>query len=84
VELDTFLAGYEQFREFDHTSLRLIEVLRGLRYVHYAAWVASRWDDPSFKRAVPGWGSEAYWEGQTADLYEQLQVIADSSTGFPY
>lgn len=83
AELNALLAGYEQFREFDHGSLRLIEVLRGLRYVRYAAWVASRWDDPSFKRAFPGWGNEAYWEEQTADLRDQLELIADSGAGGP-
>ena len=51
------------------------EVLRGLRYVRYAAWVAQRWDDPSFPRAFPHFGSEAYWEAQCADVTEQLMVL---------
>ena len=75
VELDLMLEGYEQFREIDRTSLRLIEVLRGLRYIRYAAWVATRWDDPSFPRAFPDWGTDRYWEGQVADLYDQLRVL---------
>ncbi|MEO1170916.1 MAG: serine/threonine protein kinase [Myxococcota bacterium] len=74
-ELEAFLRGYELFREFDHGSLRAIEALRGLRYVRYAAWIARRWEDPSFKRAFPDWGTERYWEGQVADLYEQIRLL---------
>lgn len=74
-ELETMLAGYEEFRDFPHSSLRLVEALRGLRYLRYAAWVARRWDDPSFPRAFPHWGTEGYWEGQTADLLEQVHVL---------
>ena len=56
-------------------SETLVEVLRGLRYVRYAAWIAERWDDPAFPRAFPDWGSERYWEGQIADLYEQVSLL---------
>ncbi len=74
-ELEAMLKGYEEFRSFDHSSLRLIEVLRGLRYMRYAAWVATRWEDPSFVRAFPGWGTDGYWQGQMADIHEQLVVL---------
>lgn len=75
AEVDALLAGYESFRPFDRGTLRLIEVLRALRYVRYAAWIASRWEDPSFPRAFPYYGTEGYWEGQIADLYEQLELL---------
>ena len=75
VELESLLRGYEQFRSFDHGTLRLIEALRALRYVRYAAWVCARWDDPSFSKAFPDWGSERYWEQQISDLHEQLGVL---------
>jgi Ser/Thr protein kinase RdoA (MazF antagonist) len=74
--VDAFVEGYETFRAFDRGGLALVEVLRGLRYVRYAAWVASRWEDPSFPRAFPGWGGERYWAEQLADLHEQLDVLA--------
>jgi Ser/Thr protein kinase RdoA (MazF antagonist) len=77
-ELELMLAGYRQFRDFDEGTLGLIEVLRGLRYVRYAAWIARRWDDPSFPRAFPDWGSERYWETQVADLHEQLALLEPS------
>jgi len=76
-ELEALLDGYEEFRELEPGSLRLIEVLRGLRYVRYAAWVARRWDDPAFRHAFPYWGTDNYWEGQVADLNEQLRVLAN-------
>jgi Ser/Thr protein kinase RdoA (MazF antagonist) len=74
-EVDAFIEGYETFRSFDRASLGLVEVLRGLRYVRYAAWVASRWQDPSFPRAFPDWGSERYWHEQLVDLHEQLEIL---------
>ena len=43
---ECFLEGYERFREFDRSTLRLIEPLRGMRMIHYATWLARRWHDP--------------------------------------
>lgn len=74
-ELESFLSGYEAFREFDPRQLGLIEVLRGLRYIRYAGWIASRMEDPAFKKAFPEFGSESYWEGQMLDILEQVELI---------
>ncbi len=82
VEIEAMTRGYEQFRELDRASLQLIEVLRPLRYVRYAAWLTSRWQDPAFKRAFPNFGTERYWEEQIADLYEQLQVLNEEDAGY--
>lgn len=76
-ELDAFLTGYEQFRTFPHASLRLIEALRALRYIRYAAWIASRWQDPSFPKAFNDWGTHTYWQRQLTDLYEQIRYLQD-------
>jgi len=76
AEFEQMLSGYEQFREMPAGSTKLIELLRGLRYVRYAGWVAERWDDPAFKRAFPDWGTDRYWEGQTADLMEQVSLLS--------
>jgi Ser/Thr protein kinase RdoA (MazF antagonist) len=76
-EVEAMLKGYEQFRPFDWRSLRLIEVLRGLRYVRYAAWIVSRWEDPSFPRAFPHFGTENYWQGQLTDIHEQLAILQE-------
>jgi Ser/Thr protein kinase RdoA (MazF antagonist) len=72
AEVEALLEGYEQFRRFEHGTLRLVEVLRGLRYLRYAAWILARREDPSFTRAFPSFGTEVYWEGQLGDLREQL------------
>lgn len=71
------LEGYEQFGEFDFRELRLVEPLRALRMMHYAAWIASRWSDPAFPRAFPWFGGTRYWEGHINDLLEQAATIDD-------
>lgn len=38
-QLATLLSGYEEFRSFDARELHLIEALRTLRIMHYAAWL---------------------------------------------
>ncbi|MEE8522503.1 MAG: serine/threonine protein kinase [Thermoanaerobaculia bacterium] len=78
---DVLLAGYERFREFDRSTLRLIEPLRGLRMVRYAGWLARRWDDPAFRAGWPHFGTAEYWEGEVADLEEQLGAIREAAHG---
>jgi Ser/Thr protein kinase RdoA (MazF antagonist) len=72
---ERFLEGYIQFRDFDRATLALIEPLRALRIIHYAAWLARRWHDPAFPAAWPHFGTPDYWERETQDLEEQLAVI---------
>jgi Ser/Thr protein kinase RdoA (MazF antagonist) len=76
-EVEALLEGYAEFREFPVDSLGLIEVLRGLRYLRYAGWIASRRDDPAFARAFADYGSERYWQGQLTDLAEQLERVRE-------
>jgi Ser/Thr protein kinase RdoA (MazF antagonist) len=71
------IEGYEQFREFDFTELRLIEPLRALRMLHHAAWLATRWSDPAFPRAFTWFGGVRYWEGHINDLLEQVAAVDD-------
>lgn len=70
----SFLEGYEMFRPFDRASLRLIELLRGLRMVRYCAWLARRYEDPAFRLGWPDFGTEDYWRTTTEDIEEQLRV----------
>ena len=72
---DVLIAGYEQMREFDRSQLRLVEPLRALRIIHYAAWIARRWEDPTFKNAFPDFGTQKYWFEETQTLSEQLDFI---------
>ncbi|MFO7285451.1 MAG: serine/threonine protein kinase [Gammaproteobacteria bacterium] len=71
VQLKDLLEGYTQFREFDYRELNLVEALRALRMIHYAAWIARRWRDPAFPRAFPWFGERRYWEDHVLALREQ-------------
>ena len=76
-EIDLLLEGYELFREFDYSSLRLIEPLRFMRIVYYLAWCARQHDDYDFRANHPDWGSENFWQHEIADLNHQFQVIME-------
>jgi Ser/Thr protein kinase RdoA (MazF antagonist) len=78
---DAFLTGYERFRSFDHRSLALIEPLRGLRLVRYAGWLARRWHDPAFRAGWPHFGSEEYWQAETATLEAQARLVLGEEAG---
>lgn len=69
--LSELLDGYGDFHDFDPQELRLLEPLRTLRLVHYAGWLAERWEDPAFPRAFPWFGGERYWQAHIAELEEQ-------------
>lgn len=71
-EQDLILSGYEELREFPHSQMALIPWLRGLRIFTYAAWIARRWDDPSFPKLFPEFNSYTYWAEET----EALEAIA--------
>jgi Ser/Thr protein kinase RdoA (MazF antagonist) len=75
VQLGEILEGYSQFAEFDPIEATLIESLRALRMVHYAAWLARRWHDPAFPRAFPWFGEPRYWERHVAELEEQVGAL---------
>lgn len=80
---ESFLEGYEQFRPFDRTTLALIEPLRGLRLVHYTAWLARRWHDPIFPLTWPNFGTEDYWSEETAELEDIVRLTSVSDPDAP-
>jgi Ser/Thr protein kinase RdoA (MazF antagonist) len=77
LQLSALLDGYEQFRDFDRRELALIEPLRTLRLIHYNAWIARRWDDPSFPPNFPWFGHPDHWRGQVRLLREQIDAMAE-------
>ena len=79
-QLSILLEAYETMFPFDHSTLKLIEGLRALRFVHFSAWIGKRWEDPAFQRAFHFYGSHRYWQEQLQDLTEQLQLLSNSST----
>ncbi len=73
---ELLLEGYEQIRDFDRRSLRLVPALRALRMVHFSAWIARRWEDPAFPRVFPDFGDDRYWFDELASLREILGRVA--------
>ena len=76
-QLGALVDGYEQFRDFDRRELALIEPLRTLRLIHYSAWLARRWSDPTFPINFPWFGSSDYWQGQVQMLEEQIEAMQE-------
>ena len=74
-QLMDIMEGYLQFRDFNHRELQLIEPLRTLRIMHYAAWLARRWDDPAFPQAFPWFNSPRFWEEHVLSLREQASLL---------
>ncbi len=80
-QVELFLEGYETFRSFDRASLRLIEPLRAMRFIHYTAWCARQVVEDGSSQVIPDFGSQAYWLNEIRDLTDQLARIRDSDGG---
>jgi Ser/Thr protein kinase RdoA (MazF antagonist) len=76
-QLQALLEGYEEFRAFDARELHLVEALRTLRIMHYAAWLARRRDDPAFKVAFPWFNTARYWDEHLLTLREQAALVQE-------
>lgn len=83
AQREVLIEGYETLRTFDRRSLRLVEGLRALRYLHYAAWISRRWDDPSFPAAFPHFVTTRYFRELNQDLEEQLQLVQTAAAADP-
>ncbi len=80
INRNILIESYESMRPFDYRSLKLIEPLRSLRYIHFAAWIAKRWDDPYFKHTFTHYGTDAYWETLISDLQYQFIKISEQAS----
>ncbi|EIK4763134.1 TPA: serine/threonine protein kinase [Vibrio parahaemolyticus] len=78
MQLDIILEAYQEFCDFNAAELKLIEPLRGLRMVHYMAWLAKRWYDPAFPLAFPWFNEPKYWEGQVLAFKEQIASLEEA------
>jgi len=76
-QLADVLAGYEDFYAFDPRELYLLEALRTLRLIHYAAWIARRWHDPAFPAAFPWFNTQHYWQDRILELREQISLMEE-------
>jgi Ser/Thr protein kinase RdoA (MazF antagonist) len=72
---DTLIDAYTELRDFDFDELHLIELLRTMRIIRYSGWIAQRWDDQSFKRMFPHFGTDQWWQEQTETLSVQLEKM---------
>jgi Ser/Thr protein kinase RdoA (MazF antagonist) len=77
AQLDALIEGYSEFFEFNPAELRLIEVLRTLRMLHYCAWLARRWKDPVFPNTFPWFNTVRYWGEHILELREQLGALLE-------
>jgi Ser/Thr protein kinase RdoA (MazF antagonist) len=76
IQLKHILDGYYEFHEFNMHELHLVESLRALRMIHYAGWLAKRWQDPAFPVSFPWFNTPGYWETFLASLREQNDTLA--------
>jgi Ser/Thr protein kinase RdoA (MazF antagonist) len=75
LQLADILEGYSEFCDFNPAELQLIEPLRTMRLLHYAAWLARRWSDPAFPLNFPWFNTERYWAEHILSLREQLAAL---------
>lgn len=75
VQLDRILNGYYDFHDFNPAEIGLIEPLRALRILHYAAWLAKRWNDPAFPIHFPFFNTDYYWQELLLNLLEQQKKL---------
>jgi len=75
ARLADLLDGYHEFRRFDEREIALIEPLRTLRIIHYAAWIARRWKDPAFVKAFPFFAHARFWDEHIQSLREQRVAL---------
>lgn len=70
TQRDALLSGYTQFRDFDFQSLKIIELLRALRMIHFSSWIGKRFEDPAFKKVFSEYGTYNYWLSELNGLEE--------------
>jgi Ser/Thr protein kinase RdoA (MazF antagonist) len=79
AQLAAVIAGYREFNDFATGQLALIEPLRTLRMIHYAGWLARRWDDPAFPAAFTFFNTQRYWQDHILALREQAAALDEPS-----
>ena len=76
-QVNTILDAYNEFYEFNPSTLNIIEPLRTLRMIHHAAWIGKRWEDPAFPLAFPFFNSAKYWSDHILTLKEQESKLME-------
>jgi Ser/Thr protein kinase RdoA (MazF antagonist) len=76
-EMNLLIEGYEQFRSFNWSHIKLIEALRAMRIIYFLAWCARQVNDFQFNHHFPDWGTEGFWEKEITDLKNQRDEIEE-------
>jgi len=79
AQLLELVEGYNEFHAFRASELELVESMRTLRLMNYAAWLARRWKDPAFPMSFPWFNTERYWAEHIQELREQLFLLDEPS-----
>ena len=77
LQLSELIEGYSEFCDFDPRQIRWIEALRTMRLIHYAGWLARRWEDPAFPRSFTWFNTERYWADHILELREQMYALQE-------
>jgi len=72
IEFENLVEGYSELSSFPFEQTELIPWLRGYRIINYAIWIMNRWNDPSFPKLFPDFGSYSYWAEETESLEKIL------------
>ncbi|HEX9873947.1 MAG TPA: serine/threonine protein kinase [Deferrimonas sp.] len=83
LQLAELLDGYGEFADFHPGELRLIEALRSLRILHFSAWLARRWSDPTFPHHFPWFNTPRYWGEHILALREQIAILSEPPLQVP-
>jgi len=75
IQLDILLEAYQEFADFDHQQLALIEPLRAMRMVYYLAWIIKRWQDPAFPKNFTWITDSNFWYTQRSLFEEQIKAL---------
>lgn len=82
-QLGEIMEGYEQFNNLNLRERYLIEPLRTMRLINQAAWLAWRWDDPTFPQHFPWFGQARFWSDHILILREQLANLQQPPVSLP-
>jgi Ser/Thr protein kinase RdoA (MazF antagonist) len=74
-DLEALLSGYLELRHLAESDLEILPGLRGLRIIHYAGWIARRWEDPSFPKLFPQYLTYQYWSEELSALEDIAELI---------
>ncbi len=83
AQLTEIMEGYEDFFDFQPRELLLVEALRSLRMLHFAAWLARRWEDPTFPIHFSWFNTVRFWGEHILELREQIAALSEPPLQMP-